>query len=179
MQGRLFYEDSCRALQSEGLLENGKFPPLPKRSPNYDDEKPLGVSFFRMLANNVSLEQLTLPRTFVSRSEFKNTSMRNTDLSESTVNWNDFRFVDFTSADLSRADLRACIFESCEFTAAKLCGSDLRHCTFINCNFSGADLSEAKLTEGETKRIELSERLLIGRIAMASYLTEAKSINLD
>jgi uncharacterized protein YjbI with pentapeptide repeats len=143
---RLSYEDSCRVLQKRQLIEPGEIPPLPDGPPHHDDEAP-GVQFFRTMLADAKLENLTLPRTFFSRSEIRATSFRDTDLSESTANWNDFIEVDFSAADLSRSDLRVCLFERVQFKGANLAGVDLRYCGFKSCNFADAHLIDAKLTQ--------------------------------
>lgn len=152
---RLSYEDSCRALQEQKLLEPGEVPPLPPRPPRYDDEE-LGVSFFRTMVADARLEHLTLPRTFFGRSEFRASSFQDTDLSESTANWNDFIEVDFTGADLSGSDFRACVFNGVKFKKAKLAGVDFRYCGFSACDFTGADLTDAKLTQKAGQALRLT-----------------------
>ena len=101
MPERKPYAESCRLLQSQELLEADELPTLPERAPRHDDEH-LGVSFFRTRLADVTLDGLTVPRTFFGRSEIRGVSFIGTDLSESTANWNDFTNVDFSSADLSR-----------------------------------------------------------------------------
>ena len=155
MSQRLSYDDSCRHLQREKLIDPGAIPPCPKRPPRYDDDV-LGVSFFRTMLADAKLEHLTLPRTFFGRSEIRSTSFRGTDLSESTANWNDFVDVDFSSADLSRCDLRACPFRNVRFVGARLAGADFRHCSFTGCDFTGADLTGAKLTKKAAASLQLS-----------------------
>ncbi len=156
MPQRLSYEDSCRALQRQQIMEDGDIPPLPQQPPRYDDEGPLGVNFFRTELADSTLEHLSLPRTFFGRSEIRDVSFRETDLSESTANWNDFINVDFSSADLSRCDLRSSVFDGVRFTSASLRQADLRHSNFMNCDFSGADLTGAKLTRETASSISLS-----------------------
>jgi uncharacterized protein YjbI with pentapeptide repeats len=155
MVERMLYAESCRFLQSQGLLGAGAIPALPARAPRYDDEQ-LGVSFFRMRLADAELAGLTLPRTFFGRSEVRNASFRSTDLSESTANWNDFIDVDFSGADLSRADLRASVFERVSFRGAALRGADLRRATFHKCVFTGADMTGAKVTRALAWLLRLS-----------------------
>ncbi len=152
---RLSYEDSCRSLQSQQIIDPGDIPPLPQRPPRHDDEV-LGVSFFRTMLADSTLEHLTLPRTLFGRSEIRATSFQDTDLSESTANWNDFIDVDFSTADLSRSDFRACILQSVRFRGAKLADVDFRHCGFTACDFSGADLTDAKITRKAGASLQLS-----------------------
>lgn len=155
MMSRLSYEDSCRALQKQGLLETDEVPPLPPGPPRYDDEEP-GVSFFRTMVADVKLEHLTLPHTFFGRSEIRASSFKDTDLSGSTANWNDFIEVNFTGADLSGADLRACVFNGVKFKKANLSGVDFRYCGFMSCDFSDADLTDAKFTQKTGRSLRLT-----------------------
>ena len=156
---RQSYEDSCRALQNQQVIEPGDIPPLPQQPPRHDDEVP-GVSFFRTMIADAKVEHLTLPRTFFGRSEIRATSFRGSDLTESTANWNDFIDVDFGSADLSRSDLRACLFEGVCFVGTSLVGVDLRYCGFKNCDFSGANLADAKITKRTGASLRLSAEQL-------------------
>ena len=152
---RLSYEDSCRALQTQGIIGPGDIPPLPQQPPRHDDEE-LGVEFFRTMLADAKIEHLTLPRTFFGRSEIRDTSFQDTDLSESTANWNDFIDVDFSAADLSRSDFRACAFERIRFGGAKLVNADFRCCSFTDCDFAGADLSGTKITKEAGASLQLS-----------------------
>jgi uncharacterized protein YjbI with pentapeptide repeats len=145
MPQRLSYEESCRALQGQGLMDEGEVPPIPDHSPRNDDEI-LGVSFFRTMLADVTMEHMTLPRTFFGRSEIRTTSFCGTDLSGSTANWNDFIDVDFGSSDLSGSDFRACVFERVQFTGATLANVDFRHCIFRDCDFASTDMDGAKFT---------------------------------
>jgi hypothetical protein len=155
---RKTYRDSCLLLQKFGELERGPLPEMPKKRPNYDDPGPLGVSFFRTLLENKKLANLTLPRTFFSRSEIKNVSFENTDLSESTLCWNDFIEVDFSKATLAKSDLRAAIFVRVRFNSADLRGTDLRRSSFEACSFVGADFSGAIATRKQQSSLTLSEK---------------------
>jgi uncharacterized protein YjbI with pentapeptide repeats len=152
---RLSYEDSCRALQSQQIIDPGDIPALPLRPPRYDDEV-LGVSFFRTELVDTKLEHLTLPHTFFGRSEIRGVSFRDTDLSESTANWNDFIEVDFSFASLLGSDLRACVFTRVIFAGTSLVGVDLRYCGFKDCDFSNADVTNAKLTRKAGGALRLS-----------------------
>ena len=152
---RLSYDDSCRLLQSQQIIDAGELPPMPARPPRHDDEV-LGVSFFRTELADAKLENLMLPRTFFGRSEIRATLFSNTDLSESTANWNDFLNVDFSFADLSRCDFRANIFQKVRFTGARLVGADLRRASFTGCDFADADFTGAKLTKLAAASLGLS-----------------------
>jgi uncharacterized protein YjbI with pentapeptide repeats len=116
---RLDYETSCRQLNELGFDDCEPAPPIPDRKPRYDDEEPLGVSFFRSRVGG-DLSGLTLPRTFFGRSEVNAASFHGTDLRESTLCWNDFVDVDFSYAVLSNSDLRAAVFERVLFVHADL-----------------------------------------------------------
>ena len=155
MPDRVSYAASCRVLQSKQLLATDTLPARPERPPRHDDPQ-LAVSFFRTRLANVALDGLTLPRTFIGRSEIHNVSFLDSDLSEATANWNDFIDVDFSSADLSRADFRASMFERVSFQGAVLRGADLRQCTFRGCTFTDADMTGARLTRGLVWFLRLS-----------------------
>jgi uncharacterized protein YjbI with pentapeptide repeats len=151
------YEDSCRFLQQHGYLDAGEFPPLPDHVPQYDDSEPLGVSFFRtMVSDEVSLDNLTLPRTFFGRSEVNKASFRNTDLTESNLCWNDFLGVDFTGAVLAKADMRSSLFTDVRFTRADLRGADMRRSSFDRCVFDGAMMNGALLTNDQANMLSLT-----------------------
>lgn len=155
MQERISYAESCRVLQRHGLLDAGGLPPLPKRGPRHDDEN-ISISFFRTRLADVTLDGLSLPRSFFGRSEIATVSFRGTDLSESTANWNDWLDVDFSFADLSRADLRESVFKRCCFQGAVLRGTDLRRTAFRKCSFADSDLTGAKLTRALSWHFSLS-----------------------
>jgi len=143
LSGRLSYEESCARLRELQLLGPDEFPPLPTRMPAHDDEEPLGVNFFRTALEDVDLSGLTLPRTFLGRSELRGVRFDNTDLSESNLCWNDLVSVVFDSADLSRADLRASSFFRVSFRGADLRGADFRRSSFEYCIFTDAAMDGA------------------------------------
>jgi uncharacterized protein YjbI with pentapeptide repeats len=158
---RIPYEDSCRLLQGLGYPDagaDGVIPPIPDHCPTFDDEEPLGLSFFRTKvgAGEHDLENLTLPRTYFAKSEVGPLSFRNTDLSESTLCWNDFKAVNFTDADLSGCDLRASTFSEVGFVRTNLRNADLRRSTFEACDFTDADMRGARLTHQQAEQINLS-----------------------
>ncbi len=142
---RATYEDSCRLLQEQNIIDDGPLPPLPSATPRHDDDV-LGVSFFRTMLGDAALDGLTLPRTYFGRSEIRASSFRDTDLSDSRANWNDIIDVDFTAADLSRCDLRGNTLERVCFRDARLVEVDLRCCAIIDCDFAGAGMRGAKIT---------------------------------
>ncbi|MBX3442227.1 MAG: pentapeptide repeat-containing protein [Planctomyces sp.] len=143
-------------------------PPLPDRRPQYDDEEPLGVTFFRTFvgedgdegdaqAGSCDLVRLKLPRTYFGKSGIQGVSFQNTDLSESTLCWNDFADVNFTDADLSGGDLRASLFENVRFARANLRNADLRRSSFVNCDFTDADMQGVRLTPAQAEDLRFSE----------------------
>lgn len=156
-QFRRSYEESCHELQHDGWLEHGAIPPLPTKPPAYDDGEPLGVRFFRTRVSG-DLSNMTLPRTFVSRSEVAAVSFKNTDLSESTLCWNDFVGVDFREGSLRGSDLRAATFNGVNFSLCDLRDADLRRSSFEDCDFTDSDLRGAKLTPAQATRMGLSLR---------------------
>ena len=155
MPERLSYQDSCKFMQREGWLGEGDIPPLPQQPPRYDDEI-LGVEFFRTYVENARLENLTIPRTYFSRTEIRGSSFAGSDLSESVANWNDFKDVDFSFTDLSGFDFRGCNLVQVRFQGANLRNADLRCCGFEDCDFSAADLTGAKFTKEAGADMNLS-----------------------
>jgi BTB/POZ domain-containing protein KCTD9 len=156
LAARLDYEASCRRLFELGLADTEIAPPVPDHRPRFDDEEPLGVSFFRTNIEG-DLSGLTLPRTYFGRSEIKGTSFRDTDLRESTLCWNDFIDVDFSRTILISSDLRASLFERVSFGAADLESTDLRRSTFRDCLFDHAVMRGAILTRRQGQNLVLSD----------------------
>jgi uncharacterized protein YjbI with pentapeptide repeats len=158
MATRLSYELSCDRLCKLRLLAHDARAPVPKQLPRYDDKKSLGVNLFKArLAGDLDLSDLSLPRTFLGRSEINCVSFRNTDLHESNLCWNDFVRVDFTEADLGQSDMRSSRFSGVRFVATNLREADLRRSTFIDCIFEGAFMRGAALTRQQGETIHLSE----------------------
>jgi len=157
MATRQSYEAFCLHLQPS-YLEPGDVPPVPDHLPQYDDEEPLGVNFFRTAIDGEDLSNLTLPRTFFGRCEISNVSFQNTDLSESNLCWNEFIQVDFSSARLTLSDLRASVFTNTSFQSTDLSGSDLRRSSFENCIFTDALMAGTVLTLAQGKILPLSDR---------------------
>lgn len=154
---RISWDQSVQKLIDEGVLWGDEARPvLPERIPRFDDEGPLGVTFFKTRVNDVHLTNLTLPRTFFGRSGIDRTNFENSDLSESTLCWNDFTDVSFRKTDLRESDLRASIFERVDFTEADLRSCDLRHSSFLSCTFQGTLLDNAKLTRDQVGKLSLS-----------------------
>ena len=153
---RLPYLESCRHLQALGLLGEGDPPPMANRLPRYDDDEPLGVSFFRMLVKDSDLSNLTLPRSYFGRSEISRVSFRNTDLTESGMSWNDFIEVDFGSAVLTGSDLSASVFDRVDFTGADLRGAQMRRSDFLSCRFDEAILDAAVFARRQALKLAIS-----------------------
>jgi uncharacterized protein YjbI with pentapeptide repeats len=155
---RFTYEESCKLLQSRGLLGKGAIPPIPSHRPCFGDEQPLGVSFFKTFVEGGDLHNLSLPRSFFGRSQVGPASFKNSDLSESTMCWNDFIDVDFTDCDLSSSDLRASLFERVKLVRANLRNTDLRRSSFEECDFTDADMLGVRLVRAQTTGIRFSAK---------------------
>lgn len=158
---RRTYAESCVELQRTGLLEPGRFPSVPDHQPRHDDSAPLGVNFFRTRVEG-DLSRMTLPRTFIGRSEVCDASFCNSDLSESTLCWCDFSRVDFSDACLRASDLRASSLEQVSFVRCDLRGADLRRSCFKHCDFAESDMRGAKLTRNQMSQLALSPQQLAG-----------------
>ncbi len=153
---RLSYEESCRRLEGK-YIEPGTYS-LPRHMPHPYDEQECGIRFFRtMIGEGDDLSHLTLPRTFVGRSEIRQASFRNTDFRESYMCWNDFTDVDFSSAVFAQCDMRASQFTRVNFGMADMTGVDMRQSWFENCSFDGAMLKGAMLTRAQGERRALSD----------------------
>lgn len=159
---RLGFRESCQLLLSEGeALGNlalfgdwdGKSEiAFPKTTPHPEDEEPVGVRFFHMNFGSVDpdeeemlLEQLSLPRTFINRCEINGVSFQNTDLSESFICWNDLLNVNLANVDLHNSDMRSNYFRNVTFKESNLTNADLRRATFENCDFANAIMTDCKL----------------------------------
>lgn len=141
-QARKSLEETWRYLEGEGESvprDAAVRPFVPVRMPSYDDEEPLGFSYFRYRLEDADNSNLTLPRTYFERSLFCRVNFVATDLSESRMCWNDFVECDFSGTDLSGCDLRASNFKGCTFVGAMLRGADLRQSSFEDCDFAGAE----------------------------------------
>jgi uncharacterized protein (TIGR02996 family) len=145
-------EETWRYLEAQGKEmprdPDGR-PFVPPQMPSYDDESPLGLSYFRSGLEGADRSGLTMPRTFFGRSGFSRVRFTDSDLSESRMCWNDFEHCDFSGADLSRCDMRAAKFTGCEFVGAILRGVDLHRSYFKDCDFTGADLTGAVAEGGD------------------------------
>lgn len=118
-------------------------PVVRDRMPSYDDEEPLGLSYYKSGLEDADRSRLTMPRTYFGRSGFVRVLFTDTDLSESRMCWNDFEGCDFSGADLSGCDMRASVFKECRFVGASLRRADLRRSSFDDCDFADADLTGA------------------------------------
>jgi BTB/POZ domain-containing protein KCTD9 len=158
---RLDFAQSIERLRKLGLVSPDQHPRMPSRMPQYDDETIEGLSIFRS-GNDASgdMSNLTIPRTYVGRSELDVVAIRNTDLSESNLCWNDFVKCDFELAIIDRADMRASNFVECNFAFASLLNVDMRHSSFSNCRFTNADVSGAIIAKEQLKELGLSAKQL-------------------
>ncbi len=145
-------EETWRHLDAQGAEmprdPDGR-PFVPPRMPSYDDEEPLGLSYYKSGLHGADRSGLTLPRTFFGRSGFDRVRFTDCDLSESRMCWNDFERCDFSGANLSRCDMRASVFTGCSFVGAVLRGADFRRSYFKGCDFAGADLTGAVAEGGD------------------------------
>ncbi|HEX7652246.1 MAG TPA: hypothetical protein VF607_01990, partial [Verrucomicrobiae bacterium] len=96
MPQRLNFSDSWHRLQKLQLQPAGPVPRPRDEPPRWDDPAPSGLRFHQQLLADLKLSHLSLPFTFISRSEFKQCTFRGSDLSGSVCHWNDFIQVDFT-----------------------------------------------------------------------------------
>ena len=100
---------------------------------------------------------MTLPRTFISRSEINDANFNNTDLSESSLCWNDLINVNFTFASLKNTDARSSNFENIDFTNADLTNTEFQHSSFNNCCFVNAIMNGTLLTNKQGESLVLSD----------------------
>lgn len=171
---RLSYTDSCRLLIQQGALGSANLVangwdgvnelPRPAGIP-HPSKLSDGLNFFREFIGGADpedeelvLEHLTLPCTFINRSELNSVSFRNTDLSESFICWNDLANVDFTNSDLHDSDMRANSFENVRFDGSDLSNADLRRSTFEKCTFAEANMKACKLHLAWVQLLELSPK---------------------
>jgi len=136
-------------------LAQGNIPPICDHIPRYDDEI-LCLSFFRTVVEDAKMEDLTIPRTYFSRSQIERTSFRNSEMTESVANWNNFEDVDFSGANLTRFDFRACQIDRVKFVGADLTSADLRCCAFDGCDFKDANMNGTRLTRMVGEPLDLS-----------------------
>jgi len=144
---RKSFDESCQILRDLGFIKPDEQPVIPPCQPKYEDEEPLGVSFFRWIIEDMILADLTLPRTYFGKSEFINCAFRNCDLNDSNLIWNDFKQIDFSHSNLSNSDMRGSVFDSCSFVKADLTSADLRQSSFNGCKFTGARMKGAKVED--------------------------------
>ncbi len=169
---RLSFMESCKLLMQEDAPFCGQFiasggdretePYHPSGVPRPDIVTG-GLRFFGEFVGGADpeeeelvLEHLSLPSTFINRSELISVSFLNTDLSESFICWNDVKYVDFSDADLHGSDLRANAFENVSFNGANLSNTDFRFSVFEKCTFSGALMNGCKLHLSKVESLELS-----------------------
>lgn len=151
-KARQSLEETWRHLEAQGeempRAPDGR-PIVPPQMPSYEDEEPLGFSFFGRDGQVEDYSNLTLPRTFFGHSTLNRLKFTGTNLSGSRMCWNDFLGCDFSGADLSECDMRASTFTGCRFTGAILRGADFRRSYFKHCDFAGAELTGAVAEGGD------------------------------
>ena len=139
-------EESWQALEAMGhdmpRLPDGT-PHLPSRMPDFDDEEPVNIAFFRTKWGDADLSGFTLPKMYFARSGFGRVNFGESELAESRMCWSDFIRCDFSNANLARCDMRASNFDGCVFRGADLSGADLRRSSFDACIFEGAKMAGA------------------------------------
>lgn len=151
---RIPYAESFELLRTAVSIE-GRPKPTPERRPCAGD-RDIGPSFFRTSLTDQKLAGITLPGTYVGRSELRSVSFAGSDLHLSTFNWSDFIDCDFSACDLSHSDMRACTFERCRFVGANLSACDLRGSAFEDCDFTDATLSDALVLSEQRAGLRLS-----------------------
>ncbi len=169
---RLSYLKSCQFLVKheiggcEDLFQLGwdgeREPPTPDQMPLPHDSVPAGVCFFRAAllgddGTKLNMENLSLHKTLVCRSELSHVSLVGTDLTDSFMCWNDFISVNFTSSVLIRSDMRASAFVGCDFSNANLTKVDFRHSSFKRCKFSKAEMHGCKISANLRTKLKLTE----------------------
>ena len=152
---RLTYEESCRALQRLGHLQEGAIPPLPDHRPRYDDEGPLGVNFFRTSVRDGDIENMTLPRTFFGRSDIGPLSFKTRIVRIYAV------LERFQQGGLhgcqslqKRPPCLAVLQGAFRQNRSPKCR--LRQLTFAECDFTDAEMRGARLTHRQGRVIVLS-----------------------
>ncbi|MEM7607003.1 MAG: pentapeptide repeat-containing protein [Myxococcota bacterium] len=153
---RLTYTDSIARLRTRMHVDVREDQAPPERMPQPTDPEAKGLSFFRTRVESLQLVWLTLPRTFVSRSDILETAFCGSDLSESFLCWNDFHDVDFSDAVLAGADLRASNFRDVSFARAELTNADLRGARFSGCSFEDAVMVGTRMTKALGETLTLS-----------------------
>jgi hypothetical protein len=144
-------------------------PFVPPRMPSYDDQAPLGLTYYKTQLVATDRSNLTLPRTYFGRSLLERVDFRNTDLSESRMCWNDFVGCDFSGADLSGCDLRASNFEGCKFVGTNLGTADLRRSYFSGCDFTDAVLAGAVTDYPDAEKYGLLDLLTKAQRAVMDW----------
>lgn len=150
------FKQTVSQLESLGLIPEDQNVSFPETMPQFDDENPIGISFFRTTLADQDLSSLNMMRTFFSKSKINNCDFLNSNLSESNLCWNNFKDVNFEGAQLMGCDLRASKFTNVNFSNCDLSGVDLRRSTFKKCNFENAKMDGAKINSIATPKLPLS-----------------------
>ncbi len=152
---RLSFAASIEALRKRQVIDPTEKIELPPAKPLPEDEH-VGLSFFRTFVLDVDFSGLTLPRTFINRSEIRECRFLDTDLSESFICWNDLIDLDFTGANLAGVDLRGSVLKRVSFRQTDLSGADLRSVSFDECDFTNAILTGSLLSRFGSEGLNLS-----------------------
>lgn len=153
---RKTFKQTISHLETLGLISDDKNLSIPEEMPQFDDEIPAGISFFRTTLADQDLSSLNMMRSFFSKSKINNCKFLNTNLTESNLCWNNFKDVNFEGAQFIGSDLRASKFTNVNFSNCDLSGVDLRRSTFKRCNFEGAKMDGAKINSIATPKLPLS-----------------------
>lgn len=154
---RLSYKESCQRLMKADWMDVCVFspevwdglvdPPVRASRPLPSDLYYDGIEIFKTYISGKDrfpLENMTLPRTFINRSEVSDLSFANTDLAESFFCWNDFLEVNFSNACLRSVDFRSCDLDGVNFSYADLRDADFRQSAFHGCCFLNANMKGTK-----------------------------------
>jgi len=150
------FKQTISHLESLGLIADVNDLRAPERMPQFDDENPTGISFFRTTLVDQDLSSLNMMRTFFSKSKINNCGFQNTNLNESNLCWNNFKDVNFEGTQLKGSDLRASTFTNVNFSNCDLSDVDLRRSTFKRCSFENARMDRAKINSIATPKLPLS-----------------------
>jgi Uncharacterized low-complexity proteins len=158
--GRLSLEETWKWLDVSGfdppITADGKPRMCAGHPSTYSDPATEGgLGFFRTDLQYQAMDKLTLPRTYVGKTEVSYTSFKNSDLHESLFLESTFNDCDFTGADLANSRIAAKFVRS-RFTDANLSGADLRWSQFESCSFKDASLRQTRLHHGQKRMIRLS-----------------------
>lgn len=143
-------------LEKIGLLSKCSTPSIPETIPKCNDDNSYGINIFRQFIDNVEFENLSMNRTFLSKSEVTNSSFSFSDLSESYLCYNDFINIDFSKANISNSLFRNSIFKNVNFNNANLMNADFKEAQFEDCTFDDAEMTGAIISSTLRKSLILT-----------------------